>query len=106
MMTNGQFKMYGRVMYHKIAKPVLIYSQQFLDEAGNISRHPMLKTWPETMRTTVLLTAEGPDQTRVTVTWEPLGTAEEIQVFADHRGSMTMGWTGSFDKLEEYLDTL
>jgi len=40
-----------------------------------ISRHPMAPTWPETMLTTVDLAAEGPDRTRVTVTWEPCGPA-------------------------------
>jgi uncharacterized protein YndB with AHSA1/START domain len=107
-MGNGNFKMYGRVKYLKIAKPVLTYTQQFTDEHGNISRHPALSTWPETMHTTVLFTAEGPDQTRVTVTWEPHGAATEAEVaaFVEHRGSMTMGWTGSFDKLEALLEAM
>jgi len=57
------------------------------------------------MHTTVLLTAEGPEQTRVTVRWEPEGqvTPEEMGVFVQARGGMTQGWTGSFDKLEELL---
>ena len=35
------------------------------------------------MLTTVTLTAEGPDHTRVTVTWEPHGatTREELETF-------------------------
>jgi uncharacterized protein YndB with AHSA1/START domain len=58
------------------------------------------------MLTTVQLTAEGPDQTRVTVTWEPHGatTPEEVETFVKARGGMTMGWTGSFDKLDDYLE--
>jgi uncharacterized protein YndB with AHSA1/START domain len=57
------------------------------------------------MRTTVDLSAEGPDRTRVTVTWEIDGpaTAEERAVFIEARGGMTQGWTGSFDKLEAVL---
>ena len=59
------------------------------------------------MLTTVTLTEEGPDQTRVTVTSEPYGnfTPEELAVFLQARGGMTQGWTGSFDKLEDYLLT-
>jgi uncharacterized protein YndB with AHSA1/START domain len=59
------------------------------------------------MLTTVTLAAEGPDQTRVTVTWEPFGAAtrEEIETFVKERGGMTQGWTGSFDKLEALLAT-
>ena len=47
----------------------------------------------------------GPDRTRVTVTWEPYGatTREELETFIKARAGMTQGWTGSFDKLEEYL---
>ncbi len=106
MMTNGaDVRMYGRAKYLEIQKPDrIVYTQEFCDEKENISRHPKLPTWPATMLTTVTLTAESPTQTRVTVKWEPHGptTAEELKSFIDMRSSMTMGWTGSFDKLEEY----
>jgi uncharacterized protein YndB with AHSA1/START domain len=105
-MTNGQFTMYGRADYLEFRRPELVrYTQCFLDAQGNISRHPMAPTWPEKMLTTVTLAAEGPTQTRVTVRWEPYGsaTAEEIAVFAAARSGMTQGWTGSFDKLEAVL---
>jgi uncharacterized protein YndB with AHSA1/START domain len=57
------------------------------------------------MRTTVELSAEGPNRTRVTVTWEVAGhaTPEEMAVFTSARAGMTQGWTGSFDKLEALL---
>lgn len=106
-MTNHKdVTMYGKVMYHKIQKPdCLIYSQQFCDANENMSRHPFAPTWPETMLTHVAFTEEGPDQTRVTVTWTPCETAtpEEIDVFVKAKGGMTMGWTGSFDKLDALL---
>jgi uncharacterized protein YndB with AHSA1/START domain len=108
MMSNASgMKMYGRIQYQKIQPPdELVYTQQFVDEHGNISRHPMAPTWPETMLTQVKLTAEGPDRTRVTVTWQPHGacTPAEINTFVQGRASMTQGWTGSFDKLEDYLE--
>ncbi len=65
----------------------------------------MAPTWPETMLTVVTFAEEGPDKTRVTVTWETHGstTTEEIEAFVKARGGMTQGWTGSFDKLEDYL---
>jgi uncharacterized protein YndB with AHSA1/START domain len=103
--TEGA-RMYGRAEYKEIHKPDrLVYTQQFCDEHEKIARHPMSPTWPETMLTTVKLTAEGPDRTRVTVTWEPHGavTREELETFIKARGGMTQGWTGSFDKLEAYL---
>lgn len=106
MSGQGGMKMYGRAHYLEIEKPHrIVYTQQFADEKGNLSRHPMAPTWPATMLTTVNLTAEGPEQTRVTLTWECYGdvTAEELATFIQARGGMTQGWTGSLDKLEEYL---
>ncbi len=106
MTGKGNAKMYGRASYLEIQKPDrIIYTQQFCDENENVARHPMAPTWPQTMLTTVKLSEEGPDRTRVTVTWEPFGgtTREELETFIKARGGMTQGWTGSFDKLEAYL---
>jgi uncharacterized protein YndB with AHSA1/START domain len=105
MTGKGDMKMYGRAEYLKIEKPDrIVYTQQFCDANGNVSRHPMSPTWPETMLTTVTLTEEGLGRTRVTVSWEPHGptTREELETFIKSRPGMTQGWTGSFDKLEGY----
>lgn len=107
MMTNGSnVTMYGRAAYLEMDKPNrLVYTQQFCEEYENIARHPMAPTWPETMLTTVNFIEEAPNRTRVTVTWEPHGafTVEELEMFIQARGGMTMGWMGSFDKLEAQL---
>lgn len=106
MSGPGGMKMYGRAEYIKFEKPhCLMYTQQFCDEHENVTRHPMAPTWPATMLTTVRLTAEAADRTRVTVTWEPHGatTREELETFINARTGMTQGWTGSFDKLDDYL---
>jgi len=106
VMKGGDFKMYGRAAYLEIQRPDrIVYTQQFCDEHGNVSRHPMAPTWPETMLTTVTLSEEGPNCTRVTVNWEPHGVTsrEELDAFIAEKGGMTQGWTGSFDKLEVYL---
>ena len=105
-MSSPGGTMYGLTRYEEIRSPDrIVYTQQFCDEHENIARHPMAPTWPETMRTTVELSAEGPHRTRVTLTWEPAGdaTAEEVATFTAARGGMTQGWTGSFDKLEAVL---
>jgi uncharacterized protein YndB with AHSA1/START domain len=105
-MTNGSVKFYGKAEYLEIEPSGrIVYAQQFCDENGEVSRHPLAPTWPETMLTTVNLSDEGAGRTRVTVTWEPHGvtTPEEIDVFIKSKAGMTQGWTGSFDKLEAYL---
>lgn len=99
-------KMYGRADYLEIERPHrIVYVQQFCDENENITRHPMAATWPKDMHTEVVLTAEGPDQTRVMLTWEPFGdvSKEEMDTFINARSGMNQGWTGSFDQLEDYL---
>lgn len=107
LMTNGEFTMYGRAHYLEIQPPSrLAYTQQFCDERGaTVTRHPMTPVFPETLLTTVDFAAETPDSTRVTVTWEPHGpvTPEELDVFIKMRAGMSIGWTGSLDKLEETL---
>jgi len=106
MTGGGNMKMYGKANYLKIEKPdLLVYTQEFSDENEKQSRHPMSPTWPATMLTTVKLSAEGSDKTRVTVTWEPYGatTKEELETFIKAKAGMTQGWTGSFDKLEAHL---
>ena len=106
-MTDGKIKMYGRTHYLEISRPhQVVYTQQFCDEKENITRHPLASTWPETMLTTVTLSEEAPEQTRVTISWEAYGhvTREELETFIKARSGMTQGWTGSFDKLEDYLN--
>lgn len=105
-MGNHEFTMYGKSTYKEISAPHrLSFIQQFCDQKGNMARHPGAPVWPETWLTTVTLAEEGPDLTRVTVTSEVCGnfSAEELQAFIEERGGMTQGWTGSFDKLEDYL---
>lgn len=108
-MGNGSFTMYGRSKYLEIT-PVtkLVYTQQFVDKDEKISRHPGAPTWPETMLSHITFHEEGPNQTRVTVVWSAYGeaSAAERKSFHDAKDGMTMGWTGSFDKLEELLASL
>lgn len=106
-MTNGNgVDFYGKKRILDMRKPDrLVYTQQFCDKDENISRHPLAPTWPETMLTTVELSAEGPNRTRVTVTWEIHGatTKEELETFIQSRAGMNQGWTGPFNKLDDYL---
>ena len=99
-------KMHGEVNQLGLTQPNgPVYTQIFCDEKEKVSRHPMAQTWPETMLTTIQFYKEDENQTRVSVTWAPYGktTKEEVETFIAARGGMTQGWTGSFDKLEEYL---
>ena len=105
-MASPSFTIHGRFAYEEVRRPDrIVYVQQFCDENENVTRHPMAPTWPEAFRTTVELSEEGAGRTRVTVSSEVAGeaTAGERAAFAEARGGMTQGWTGSFDKLDEVL---
>lgn len=106
-MTNGDtVDHYGKMNYKEIT-PVhrLVYMQCFTDQSGNLSKPPFENNWPDYVLATVTLAEEGPNETRVTVVWEVYGEATEIEkkTFIEARAGMTMGWTGSLDKLEELL---
>ena len=106
MQLPGGQTVHGLLAYLRLEKPrLIVYTQQFSDAAGKVIRPPFFADWPLTMQTFVELAEEGPERTRVTVRWEPGtdATAADIGEFARQKGSMTGGWTGSFDKLEALL---
>lgn len=106
---NGAYgTMYGRCQYRVIDRPHrMIYSQQFCDENEALSHHPLSPTWPKSMLTTVDFVAESSERTRVTVRLQPEGevSATELATFIAAKAGMSIGWTGSFDKLEPLLTT-
>ena len=107
VITGEHGTMHVRAEYLAIEAPGrIVYAQRFVDAREQPAPAPGAEHWPPTLRTTVLLTAEAPDRTRVTVTSEPLGETTEIEVaaFVRERAGMTLGWTGSFDQLEALLD--
>jgi uncharacterized protein YndB with AHSA1/START domain len=108
MSDRAEVTFHGKFEYREIVRPSrIVYIQRFCDEAENVARHPALPVFPEAMQITILFAAEDDLTTRVTVASVPMGTvsAEEIDVFTNIRPSMTLGWTGSFDKLEELVTT-
>lgn len=106
-MTNGDMSMFGKMNYQEIT-PVhkIIYTQCFTDDKGNLSKPPFEKNWPDMMLVTVTFAEEGTNETRVTLVTEAYGNATEIEknVFKDARAGMTIGWSGSFDKLDGLLE--
>jgi uncharacterized protein YndB with AHSA1/START domain len=98
--------LYGKVKYLEV-KPFeqLVYIQQFANQDGTPGRHPLAPDWPQSMLTSVTFTKEGTLGTRIPLEWEAPDqwTKEELATFIAGRKSMSEGWGGSFDKLEEYL---
>jgi len=104
---DGQIK-YGRLSYKKICPPhLLVYTQNFTDEDGNLCKPNFAPTYPDMLLTTVTFAKEAANETRVTVKWEVFGeaTATERDTFNGMKASMTGGWSGSFDKLDALISS-
>ena len=102
-MPNGT-EMWGRWIFREISPPErLVLVNSFSDKDGGVTRHPLSPKWPLELLTTIILEAQG-NQTKLTLQWAPLNaTPEERQAFDDGRTSMNAGWTGTFDRLDNYL---
>jgi uncharacterized protein YndB with AHSA1/START domain len=96
--------MWGKFNYREVVPPRrIVLVQHFSDKDGGKTRHPFSPTWPQEMLTTTTL-AEYEGRTTITVRWSLLdATPEERKTFDTSFEGMTMGWSGTFDELAEYL---
>lgn len=104
MRAADGFEMWGKWIFHEIAEPErLVHTVSFSDAGRGVTRHPMSATWPlESLSTTTFTERDG--RTTVHVEWTPLNATEEEQkTFEEGHESMQIGFSGTFDKLEEYL---
>jgi uncharacterized protein YndB with AHSA1/START domain len=105
MVNPDGSKMWGKMKYIDIVKNKrLIFINMFSDEQGGVGSHPMAPDWPQEILSTISFEEEKPNQTKVTIEWRPINaTAKAIECFNQGHESMTGGWTGSLDRLEERL---
>jgi uncharacterized protein YndB with AHSA1/START domain len=100
-------EIFGRFVYREIAAPErLVYVSSFSDEKGGITRAPFSQlndAWPLEVLNTLTLSERG-GKTTITLRGAPINaTEEERKMFASMFASMQQGFTGTFDKLAEYL---
>jgi uncharacterized protein YndB with AHSA1/START domain len=100
---NGQ-EMWGKFVYREIVpEQRLVFITSFSDENAGETRHPMAPSWPLKMLSTVTFTESG-GKTTVTVRWLPYeATQKECETFEAGRDSMKAGWTGTFERLDDYF---
>ncbi|MGH6736047.1 MAG: SRPBCC family protein [Methyloceanibacter sp.] len=96
--------MWGRFLYREIVpEERLVYINSFSDPEGGVSRHPLHEGWPLQIFSTVTF-AERDGKTTVTIHWVPYEATEaERDTFEEGAPSMQAGWTGTLDRLEDYL---
>lgn len=96
--------MYSKFVFKEVEAPAkLTWIHGFADEAGNRARAPFAPLFPLELFTTITFT-ETADGTRVDLSWQPIdATPEEEAFFASMMASMEGGWTGTFERLDEFL---
>ena len=101
---DGQI-MWGRMIYREISPPErIVFINSFSDETGGLGRHPLAPQWPLQMLSIFTFEDAPGGKTKFTVHWSPYeATAEEQAVFDAGHDSMTMGWSGTLERLEAYL---
>ena len=104
--ADGTLSMWGRMTYLSIEpKHHLEVLNNFSDEEGNITAHPMAPTWPKVMHWDMRFEELGESRSRLSITWLPVegSTAEELAMFDSARSGMDQGWKNTFEKLDAYL---
>jgi len=99
------YKMWGRFVYREVAPAErLLFINSFSNEAGDVTRHPIVPTWPLEMLTTVELEDEADGKTRLTVRSSPHNATEtERKTFDSSHVAMQAGWASTLDQLAAYL---
>lgn len=96
--------MFSKFVFQEVEPPSkLVWVHGFADEAGNRIHAPFAPQFPLELLTVVTF-EEADGGTRITLDWAPIdATAEEEAFFASMMDSMTGGWTGTFERLDEYF---
>jgi len=105
-MRSGEgYKMWGKFLYHEIAPPErIVFVNCFSNRAGEITRHPIVPTWPRETLITVTLGDEPGGKTNLRVRWSPHNATDvERNTFGAAHVGMKATWTGTFDRLAAYL---
>jgi len=97
-------EMYSLCLWRELTAPTrVVWEQSFCTRDGTKCAPPFFDTWPLTLLTEVDLTPRD-GGTFLTLKWTPIEyDAAGLAKFAEMMASMTGGWGGSFDKLDEWL---
>jgi uncharacterized protein YndB with AHSA1/START domain len=100
----GGLRLWAKFVYREVTPPSrLVWEHSFSDEQANITGSPFGGDWPRILLNTVIFEDAGPD-TRVRLISKPLdATPAEQAEFRGAMDSMTGGWGGSYEVLEQLL---
>jgi uncharacterized protein YndB with AHSA1/START domain len=81
----------------------VVWEQSFCTREGVKCAPPFFSDWPQTLLTEVILEPRDAG-TFLTLKWTPIEYTEAaLAMFIQQMAGMTVGWGGSFDKLDEWL---
>jgi uncharacterized protein YndB with AHSA1/START domain len=97
--------MWGKFVYQEIVPPErIVFVNSFSNQTGEITRHPIVPTWPRQTKVTVTLEEEHSGKTKLNVRWSPHNASEaEQKTFDVSHVGMRATWGGTFDRLAAYL---
>jgi uncharacterized protein YndB with AHSA1/START domain len=97
--------MWGKFVYQEIVPPErIVFVNSFSNQAGDITRHPIVPTWPRETKIMLKLEDEPGGKTRLSVRWTPHNASEvEQRTFDVSHVGMQATWGGTFDRLAAYL---
>ncbi len=104
MQSPDENKIWGKFVYREMNAPErMVFVNSFSDENGRITPNPYIANWPlEVLNTLTLIEENG--KTTLTLRGEPINaTEQERKNFIDNQLGMQQGFTGTFEKLDEYL---
>lgn len=107
MNASSPTPLYGKITYLELSPPHrLQYIQQFTDENGTPCPPPFDAPWPISMKTTISFEPVN-NKTLLSLVWVTVDASEEQQhTFDTNKQNMAMGWSGSFEVLEDYIKQL
>jgi uncharacterized protein YndB with AHSA1/START domain len=99
------YKMWAKFVYREILPPErLVFVNSFSNEAGGVTRHPIVPTWPLETLTTLTLEEEPGGKTKLGVRWSPHNATDvERKTFEAAHVGMKATWGGTFDRLAAHL---
>lgn len=102
--SPGGPEMFSLCAWRELTPPSrVVWEQSFCTREGVKCAPPFFDDWPQTLLTEVSLEPRA-GGTFLTLKWRPIEFTEAaLAMFVKQMASMTGGWGGTFDKLEEWL---
>lgn len=104
----GSMQMWGKQEYLEIVpNQKIVYLQSFSTPEGGLGTHPMSPNWPKYMHATNTFEAAANGDTKITILWVPHESDDAgHHAFESAREGMVGGFSGTFAKLDAYLEEL